>query len=256
MMASVALPATLAVVLKMLPFDNKSEVQIIVDMPEGTPVEQTQRVLLELGEYLQTVPEVTHYQTYAGTAAPINFNGLVRQYYLREEPHSGDIQVNFVDKDDRDRKSHDIALSLRAPLQAIGQRYNANVKIVEVPPGPPVIAPIVAEVYVPNQEAMTATAKALRARLEQTEGIVDVDDMIEAPAQKYLLQVDRQKAALLGVPQERIVSAITAALSGEDISYLHENHQKYALPIRLELSEADKSNLPQLLTLKVRSMNG
>lgn len=256
MMASVALPATLAVVLKMLPFDNKSEVQVIVDMPEGTPVEQTQRVLLELGEYLQTVPEVTHYQTYAGTAAPINFNGLVRQYYLRAEPHSGDIQVNFVDKGDRDRKSHEIALSMRAPLQEIGQRYNANVKIVEVPPGPPVIAPIVAEVYGPNQEAMAATAKALRARLEQTEGIVDVDDMIEAPAQKYLLQVDRQKASLLGVPQASIVSAITAALGGEDISYLHESHQKYALPIRLELNEADKSNLLQFMTLKVRSMSG
>lgn len=256
MMASVALPVTLAVVLKMLPFDNKSEVQIIVDMPEGTPVEQTQRVLLELSEYLQSVPEVTHYQTYAGTAAPINFNGLVRQYYLRTDPHSGDIQVNFVDKGERDRKSHDIALSLRAPLQAIGQRYNANVKIVEVPPGPPVIAPIVAEVYGPNQKAMTATAKALRARLEQTDSIVDVDDMIEAPAQKYLLQVDRHKASLMGVPQASIVSAITAALGGEDISYLHESSQKYALPIRLELNEADKSNLLQFLTLKVRSMNG
>ncbi len=256
MMASVALPATLAVVLKMLPFDNKSEVQIVVDMPEGTPVEQTQRVLLDLSEYLQTVPEVTHYQTYAGTAAPINFNGLVRQYYLRADPHSGDIQVNFADKGDRDRKSHDIALSIREPLQEIGKRYNANVKVVEVPPGPPVIAPIVAEVYGPSQEAMTETAKALRTRLEQTDGIVDVDDMIEAPAKKYLLQVDRQKASLLGVPQARIVAAITAALGGEDISYLHENHQKYALPIRLELNEADKSNLLQFLTLKIRSMNG
>ena len=256
MMASVALPATLAVVLKMLPFDNKSEVQVIVDMPEGTPVEQTQRVLLELGDYLQTVPEVTHYQTYAGTAAPINFNGLVRQYYLRAEPHSGDIQVNLVDKGERDRKSHEIALSIREPLQAIGERYNANVKIVEVPPGPPVIAPIVAEVYGPDQASMTATAKALRERLAQTDGIVDVDDMIEAQAQKYLLQVDRQKASELGVPQARIVSAITAALGGEDVSYLHQNHQKYALPIRLELNEADKSNLQQFLTLKVRSMQG
>ncbi|OOV86180.1 efflux RND transporter permease subunit [Oceanospirillum linum] len=256
MMVSVALPASLAVVLKMLPFDNKSEVQIIVDMPEGTPVEQTQRVLLELGEYLQTIPEVTHYQTYAGTAAPINFNGLVRQYYLRADPHSGDIQVNLADKGERDRKSHDIALGMRASLQQIGARYNANVKVVEVPPGPPVIAPIVAEIYGPDQEAMTDTAKALRARLAQTDGIVDVDDMIEAQAKKYLLQVDRQKASLLGVPQARIVSAITAALGGEDISYLHESHQKYALPIRLELNEADKSNLLQFMTLKVRSING
>jgi len=255
-LAAAALPATFAVVLKMLPFDNKSEVQIIVDMPEGTPVEQTQRVLLDLGQYLQTVPEVIHYQTYAGTAAPINFNGLVRQYYLRADPHSGDIQVNFVDKSLRDRKSHDIAMSMRDDLQSIGKRYNANVKIVEVPPGPPVIAPIVAEVYGPNQAAITATAKALRARLEQTDGIVDVDDMIEASAKKYLLKIDRQKAALLGVPQSSLVTAITSALGGDDISYLHEPHQKYALPIRLELSEADKSNLEQFLTLKVRSTGG
>lgn len=255
-LAAAALPTTFAVVLKMLPFDNKSEVQIIVDMPEGTPVEQTQRVLLELSEYLQTVPEVTHYQTYAGTAAPINFNGLVRQYYLRADPHSGDIQVNFVDKSLRDRKSHDIALSMRDNLQQIGKRYNANVKIVEVPPGPPVIAPIVAEIYGPNQAAITTTAKALRARLEQTDGIVDVDDMIEAPAKKYLLKIDRQKAALLGVPQSSLVSAITSALGGDDVSYLHAPHQKYALPIRLELNEADKSNLEQFLTLKVRSSGG
>ncbi|OPX55747.1 Multidrug efflux pump subunit AcrB [Oceanospirillum multiglobuliferum] len=255
-LAAAALPATLSVVLKMLPFDNKSELQVVVDMPEGTPVEMTQRVLLELGEYLQQVPEVTHYQTYAGTAAPINFNGLVRQYYLREAAHSGDIQVNFVDKAHRDRKSHEIAQAIRAPLQAIGERYNANIKVVEVPPGPPVIAPLVAEIYAPDSALMDQTAKALRARLEQTDGIVDVDDMIEAPAKKYSLQIDREKAALLGVGQQTIVSAITTALGGEDVSFLHENHMKYALPIRLELSEADKSNLEQFLTLKVNSQSG
>ena len=255
-LAAAALPATLAVVLKMLPFDNKSEVQIVVDMPEGTPVEQTQRVLLELGEYLQTVPEVTHYQTYAGTAAPINFNGLVRQYYLREEPHAGDIQVNFVDKSQRERKSHEIALAIRQPLQAIGERYQANIKVVEVPPGPPVIAPLVAEIYAADEQLMAKTATALRQRLEQTEGIVDVDDMLEHPSQRYLLKVDRQKAAQLGVSQQSVVSALSTALGGEDVSYLHNANVKYALPIRLELTEADKSNLQQLLTLKIVNRNG
>ena len=255
-LAAAALPATLSVVLKMLPFDNKSEVQIIVDMPEGTPVELTQRVLLELGEYLQDVPEVTHYQTYAGTAAPINFNGLVRQYYLRKDPHSGDIQVNFVDKSLRERKSHEIALAIRAPLQAIGKKYHANIKIVEVPPGPPVIAPLVAEIYAADNQLMTDTAKALRKRLEQTDGVVDVDDMIETPSEKYLLRIDRQKAAIMGVSQQSIVSALSTALNGEDISYLHNANVKYPLPIRLELTEADKSNLQQFLTLKVRSREG
>ncbi|MBB1488120.1 efflux RND transporter permease subunit [Oceanospirillum sediminis] len=255
-LAAAALPVTLSVVLKMLPFDNKSEIQIIVDMPEGTPVEQTQRVLLDLGRYLQTVPEVTHYQTYAGTAAPINFNGLVRQYYLRESAHTGDIQVNFVDKDLRERKSHEIALAIREPLQAIGAEYQANVKIVEVPPGPPVMAPLVAEIYGADEKVMSDTARALRQKMEQTPGVVDVDDMLEAPVLKYLLRVDRQKAATLGVSQQTIVSAVSTALGGENVSFLHNADVKYPLPIRLELPEADKSNLEQFLTLKVRSHTG
>lgn len=251
-----ALPATLAVVLKMLPFDNKSEVQIVVDMPEGTPVELTQRVLLELGQYLQTVPEVMHYQTYAGTAAPINFNGLVRQYYLREMPHAGDIQVNFVDKALRNRQSHEIAQALRVPLQAIGEQYQANIKVVEVPPGPPVMAPLVAEIYASDRSVMEQTAKALRQKMQQTKGLVDVDDLLEVPALKYRLNVDRQKAAKLGVSQQAVVSAVVTTLGGEDVSYLHNADVKYPLPIRLELTESDKSNLEQFLTVKVRSQSG
>jgi multidrug efflux pump subunit AcrB len=135
------------VVMKMLPFDNKSEFQVLVDMPEGTPLENTNRVLNALADHLGTVPEVTDYQTYAGTASLINFNGLVRQYYLRSAPYQGDIQVNLVDKHLRQRQSHDIARALRAPLQDIGRALGANVKIVEVPPGPPVMAPLVAEIY-------------------------------------------------------------------------------------------------------------
>ena len=145
---AVGLAVVKLVVLKMLPFDNKSEFQVIVNMPEGTPVESTARVLDELAHVIETVPEVTDYQAYAGTAAPINFNGLVRQYYLRQSPELGDLQVNLVDKHERDRKSHEIALAVRPTLAAIGKRYGASVQVVEVPPGPPVQAPIVAEVSV------------------------------------------------------------------------------------------------------------
>ncbi|MBA1149478.1 efflux RND transporter permease subunit [Ectothiorhodospiraceae bacterium WFHF3C12] len=253
---AMVLPVTQSVILKMLPFDNKSEFQVVVDMPEGTPVERTQRVLTELGAYLETVPEVANYQAYAGTASPINFNGLVRQYYMRGLPHHGDLQVNLVDKGERDRKSHDIALAVRDPLQAIGERFDANVKIVEVPPGPPVQAPIVAEVYGPGYDTQIGTAKALRQVFESTDGIVDVDDSVEAPARKYLLDIDREKAALLGVPQQTVVAAVHAALGGEDVSYLHEGRVKYALPIRLEFSEGDKADLQQFLNMRVRSRSG
>jgi len=157
--ASVSLVVSKDVVLKMLPFDNKSEFQIVVDMPEGTSVEQTARVLGELGRYIATVPEVSDYQVYAGVASPINFNGLVRQYYLRQGANVGDIQVNLIDHHDRERKSHEVALAVRKPLQEIGERLGANVKVVEVPPGPPVQAPLVAEIYGLDYEAQSRIAK-------------------------------------------------------------------------------------------------
>ncbi|WP_430462790.1 efflux RND transporter permease subunit [Thalassolituus sp. LLYu03] len=253
---SVALPALELVVLKMLPFDNKSEFQVVVDMPEGTPVEDTLRVLEELSDELMKVPEIKDVQLYAGTAAPINFNGLVRQYYLRGEANQGDIQVNLVDKHQRDRQSHDIALSVREPLQTIGRALNANVKVIEVPPGPPVMAPIVAEVYGPDYERQIAAAKQLRALFEKTPDIVDVDDYVEADQEKWLLDIDRQRASMLGVAQSSIVQAINTALGGEDVSYLHTEHNKYPLPIRLELAEGNKVDLNQLLVMKVRAADG
>ena len=255
-MFAVALPVFELVVLKMLPFDNKSEFQIVVDMPEGTPVEQTLSVLEELSDELMKVPEIKDIQLYAGTAAPINFNGLVRQYYLRGLPNQGDIQVNLVDKHERDRQSHDIALSVREPLQAIGKAMNANVKIVEVPPGPPVMAPIVAEIYGPDYDRQVEAAKQLRALFENTADIVDTDDWVEADQEKWLLDIDRQRAAMLGIAQASIVQAINTALGGEDVSYLHTEHNKYPLPIRLELNEGDKVDLNQLLVMKVRAADG
>jgi multidrug efflux pump subunit AcrB len=254
--ASVALVVTKSVVLKMLPFDNKSEFQVVLDMPEGTSLEQTARVLDELGDYLGTVEEVSDYQVYAGTASPIGFNGLVRQYYLREGAHLGDIQVNLVDKHDRERKSHEVALAVRAPLQAIAREYNGNLKVVEVPPGPPVLSPLVAEVYGLNYEGQTEAAWEIRRVFENTPDIIDVDDSVEYPSAKFVVQVDRAKATRLGVPQSAVAEALATVLAGEDASYLHGERLKYAVPIRIEYAEADKADLDQVLALRVRSQTG
>ncbi|MFU8837490.1 MAG: efflux RND transporter permease subunit [Thiohalomonadaceae bacterium] len=255
-LASISLVLVQAVVLKMLPFDNKSEFQVVVDMPEGTSLEQTTRVMSELGGYLATVPEVTDYQVYAGTASPINFNGLVRQYYLREGANLGDIQVNLVDAKQRKRKSHEVALSLREPLQRIGLAHNANVKIVEVPPGPPVQSPLVAEIYGLDYDGQIRVARQVRGIMENTRDIVDVDDSVEADAPKLVLRVDQQKAALLGVPQQSIVQAVSTVLSGEDASYLHIPTVKHPLPIRLEYPLQHKADIESVLALKLRSQDG
>ena len=254
--ASVALVLVQAVVLKMLPFDNKSEFQVVVDMPEGTSLEQTARVMNELGVYLATVPEVSDYQVYAGTASPINFNGLVRQYYLRSAANVGDIQVNLTDAKARKRKSHEIALSVREPLQSIGLKHNANVKIVEVPPGPPVQSPLVAEIYGLDYDGQIEVARQLREIMENTPDIIDVDDSVEAAAPKLVLRVDQQKAAILGVPQQSIVAAVSTVLSGEDATYLHVPTVKHPVPIRLEYDIADKADIESVLALKLRSRDG
>ncbi|MDH5570359.1 MAG: efflux RND transporter permease subunit [Gammaproteobacteria bacterium] len=253
---SVALAGVRLVVLKMLPFDNKSEFQVVVDMPEGTTVEQTARVLGELGQRIAREPEVTDYQIYAGTAAPINFNGLVRQYYLRQSANEGDIQVNLLDKASRDRQSHEIASGLRVPLQDIAKQYSANVKVVEVPPGPPVMSPLVAEIYGLDYSGQRDVAKWVRGIFETTPDVVDVDDSIESEAEKIIVKVDQQKAALLGVDQRQIVELISTALNGEDVSYLHAGNMKHPLPIRLEYSVANKARIEGLLSLRVRSREG
>jgi multidrug efflux pump subunit AcrB len=244
------------VVLKMLPFDNKSEFQVILDMPEGTSLEQTSQVLTEMTEYLSTVEEVNNFQVYAGTAAPINFNGLVRQYYLRSGAHVGDIQVNLVEKHERDRKSHEIALSVRNSLQAIALKYDGNAKIVEVPPGPPVMSPLVAEVYGLNYESQIMAAREVRAAFEATPDIIDVDDSVEYSAQRLVVHIDRNKAALLGVSQTDIADAVATALGGNDVGYLHGRNMKYAVPIRLEFAVADKADINAVLDMKVSSVSG
>jgi len=245
-----------AVVMKMLPFDNKSEFQVVLDMPEGTTVEQTSRVLDELALEISGIPEVTDYQVYAGTAAPINFNGLVRQYYLREGPNVGDIQVNLVDKHDRKRKSHEIASAVRPALDAIGKRHGGSVKVVEVPPGPPVQAPLVAEIYGPDYAGQQQVAKELRELFAATEDIVDIDDSVEVGSKRYVLSVDRNKAALMGVSQASVSQALHAALQGDDVTYVRDGFQKYPVPVRLELPVADKADLDSVLMLRVAGRDG
>ena len=254
--AATSLAGFKLVVLKMLPFDNKSEVQVVVDMPEGTSLERSARVVAELGDRIAGVAEVTDYQAYVGTASPINFNGLVRQYYLRDAANFSDIQVNLRHKSLRERDSHQIALALRAPLQEIGRRHDANVKIVEVPPGPPVHAPLVAEVYGIDYAGQIRVARELRGLFEQTDGIVDVDDSVETESARWILAIDREKATRLGLDQAAIAGAVATLVGGEDVGYLHRDDIKYPLPLRLQFAEGDRSEVGRLLSLKLRSVNG
>ncbi len=253
---SVALVGVKLVVLKMLPFDNKSEFQIVVDMPTGTALEQTSAVLHEIGAYLATVPEVTDYQGYAGTAAPINFNGLVRQYYLRAASEQGDIQVNLQDKGKRKRSSHEIASSVREPIEKIAKKWSAKVKIVEVPPGPPVMSPIVAEIYGPDYEGMRKVASKVREQFGNTADIVGIDDTVTEAAPKLVLHVLQSKAALLGIAPQDIVDTIYVALSGQDVTSLHDATAKYALPLRMSLPVESRSRIDNVLKLKVRARDG
>ncbi len=253
---AVSLAAVKLVVLKMLPFDNKSELSVVVDLPTGSPVEATAAALADLGAYVATVDEVIDFQAYAGTASPINFNGLVRQYALRQLPEQGDLQVNLVDGRHRPRQSHDIALAIRPALEAIGAKHRAKVKIVEVPPGPPVLSPIVAEVYGPDEAGRHAVAKGVRDAFAHTRGIVGIDDSIEDNAPRALVRVDQRKASLAGVTTADIVSAMRAALSGDDVTALHDGQAKYGIPVRITLPPEQQGRLDRLLEMRVRAADG
>ena len=256
LLLAVSLGVVKLVILKMLPFDNKSEFQVVVDMPTGTALEETSAVLHEIGGYLATVPEVTDYQAYAGTASPINFNGLVRQYYLRNAAEQGDIQVNLRDKRHRNRSSHQIATAVLEPIQKIAQARGAKVKIVEVPPGPPVLSPIVAEIYGPDYEGARKVAGKVREQFGKTEGIVGIDDTVTESAPKLQLHVLQSKAALLGVAPRDIVDAISVALSGQDVTSMHDANAKYAPPLRIGLPAERRSQIDEVLKLKVRARDG
>ncbi len=253
---SVSLAVVKLVILKMLPFDNKSEFQVVVDMPIGTPLEKTSQVLHEMAKVIAETEEVADYQAYTGNASPINFNGLVRQYYLRSGPEVGDIQVNLVDKHHRDRKSHEIAQAVRPAIEAVAEKHGADVKVVEVPPGPPVMSPIVAEVYGLDYGAQMNVAKEVRKVFENSEGIVAIDDTIEDDSQRFVLRVLQNKAAVAGVAQKDIVATMKMGLSGENVTPIHGGTSKYEIPVRITLPPERQSSIDDLLKLTVRGANG
>jgi len=256
LMLSVGLALVQWVVLKMLPFDNKSEFQVVVEMPAGTPLENTAATLHDLGDFLAQQPEVSDLQAYAGTASPITFNGLVRQYYLRADAEQGDLQVNLVDKHHRSEKSHVIAQRLRPALEALGQKHQAIVKVVEVPPGPPVMSPLVAEVYGPDEAGRQALAKRVAQAFTATPDIVGVDTSLEEDAPRVYLRVRRQRAESLGIAVVTVAQTAAMALNGVDAAYLHDGHSKYPVPVRLQLPLRDQVGLDALLAMPLRAANG
>ena len=256
LLLSVGLTLVQWVVMKMLPFDNKSEFQVVVEMPAGTPLENTAATLHELGAFLAGQPEVLNLQAYAGTASPITFNGLVRQYYLRADADQGDLQVNLVDKHHRSEKSHVIAQRLRPDLEKIGVKYNARIKVVEVPPGPPVMSPLVAEVYGPDEEGRQQLASRIAKAFSDTPDIVGVDTSLKEGAPRAYLRVRRQRAESLGIPVAVVAQSAAIALAGSDAAYLHDGQSKYPVPVKLQLPLASQTGLDALLAVPLRAANG
>jgi multidrug efflux pump subunit AcrB len=253
---SVGMFFTKSVAVKMLPFDNKNEFQVVIDLPEGSTLERTSAVAKEIGAYLSTRPEVMNYQSYVGTSAPITFNGLVRHYDLRGGSNMADIQVNLTDKHDRSEQSHDIAKLLRPKIQELGKKYNANIKIVEVPPGPPVLSTIVAEVYGPDYNEQIAVADKVKGILNNTSDVVDVDWMVEDDQVEYDFVVDKEKAMLYGVTPQQIVQVMGMAFREMPVSHVYDENSFDQIGIVLSISEKDKSTLDAIKQLKVASQQG
>ncbi|OPY87190.1 MAG: Multidrug resistance protein MdtB [Syntrophus sp. PtaU1.Bin208] len=256
LLLAVALLPLKLVTVKMLPFDNKSELQVIIDMPEGSSLEKTAALGRELGEYLRQVPEVTDYQLYAGTAAPFNFNGLVRHYFLRAGANVADIQVNFVAKGDRKAQSHDIAKHLRPNLKEISDRYGARIKVAEIPPGPPVLSTLVAEVYGPDTKRQIEIARQIRDIFEGTPGVVDVDWYVEDDQKKLVFETDRTRAAESGVSGESLAQSMRIALSGAVAGLVHLEKEKEPVEIFLRMPLEQRANPSNLTSLSVPSRGG
>ncbi|MEK7404018.1 MAG: efflux RND transporter permease subunit [Acidobacteriota bacterium] len=254
LVGAMALVAIEFVKVKMLPFDNKSEFQVIVDMPEGTTLEETARVTRALADRVLEQPEVVNVQTYAGTASPYNFNGLVRHYFLRRGANVADIQVNLLSKHERDLQSHDIAKQVRNRLAPIAARHGARIKVAEVPPGPPVLQTLVAEIYGPSQEGQHRLAGQVRQIFEKTDGVVDVDWYVEDDQPKYQLHVDKEKAALHGITEDEIARTMRIASAGEPAGLLHAEAEKEDVPITLRLDRATRSDLERIRNLKIRGV--
>jgi multidrug efflux pump subunit AcrB len=242
--------------VKMLPFDNKSEFQVIIDMPDGTTLEQTTRVAQTLGHYLAAQPEVTNYQIYAGTSGPYNFNGLVRHYYLRTQPNQADIQVNLLPRDERKAQSHEIAKRVRPELLRLAQAYGARIKVAEVPPGPPVLDTLVAEVYGPDQAGRIALAEKVKHVFQTTPGVVDVDWYVEDPQVKYDLKVNLDKAALHGVSAADVTRTVQIGLAGAEAGLLHAPDEREDVPIVVRLARDERSGVDALGDLKLPTASG
>jgi multidrug efflux pump subunit AcrB len=254
--ASTFLFVTRTVQVKMLPFDNKSEFQVIIDTPEGTTLETTTQLAREIGNYLSTQPEVTDYEIYSGTAAPVNFSGLVRHYMMRQGPNVADIQVNLVERDKRSDQSHALAKRVRGPIVALAEKYDAAVKVVEVPPGPPVLSTLVAEVYGPTFEGRVEVAEQIKEIFENTPGVVDIDWYVEDDQTRYEFVVDSNRAAVRGVSTQQVAYTLNVALNGHDGGLVHVDHAAEPVPINVRLPMADRSSVESLNDLYVYSRAG
>ncbi|HVM61113.1 MAG TPA: efflux RND transporter permease subunit [Verrucomicrobiae bacterium] len=242
--------------VKMLPFDNKSEFEVVIDMDQGTPLEQTARVAEELAAKIREEPEVTNYQIYAGTAAPYTFNGLVRHYFLRQGPTVAEIQVNLVSKGKRRAQSHEIAKRVRLKLAPIAEKLDARMKVVEVPPGPPVLETLVAEIYGPDYKQQIEAARQIRAIFRQAPGVVDVDWYMEGGGPKYEFEFDHKKAALDGISAEQVAQTVKVALEGAEVGLLHVPQEKEDVAIVVRLPVGQRSSVGDLLTVRVASPSG
>lgn len=256
LLASMSLFFTKSVAVKMLPFDNKNEFQVVIDMPEGTTLERTSAVTREIAQYLTTVPEVLDYQNYIGASAPITFNGLVRHYDMRGGSNMADIQVNLQHKDDRKMQSHDIAKKVRPQIQNIAAKYGANVKIVEVPPGPPVLSTIVAEVYGPDHKEQIKIAYQIKEILKNTDDVVDIDWNVEAAQVEYRLEVDKEKAMLNGIAPQQVVGNLTYLLREYPVSNLYDERSVNPVGIVMALEDKDKTSIQDIQSLKIKGQHG
>jgi len=242
--------------VKMLPFDNKSEFQVILDMPESATLEDTAAAAMEMGAYLRTVNEVVDYQAHVGTAGPFNFNGMVRHYYLRSQPHQADIQVNLAGKGRRKEQSHAIAKRVRPQLKAIADRWGARIQVAEVPPGPPVLSTLVAEIYGPDYDRQREIAEQIRDIFESTPGVVDVDWYMEEEQPRMQMQIDREKAALHGITDAQITGAVQMALDGRKVGLLHEPREKEDVTILVRLPLEDRADVRLLESIKLTGADG
>jgi multidrug efflux pump subunit AcrB len=256
LLGSLSMFYTKAVAVKMLPFDNKNEFQVIIDMPEGTTLEKTAAVTREISNYIAAEPMVENYQGYVGTAGPISFNGLVRHYDLRRGDHIADIQVNLISKEKRKMQSHAIAKSMRAGVQAIAKKYNANVKLVEVPPGPPVLSTLVAEIYGPDYDQQIDVARQVKKLFSETDDVVDVDWRVEHDQPEFEVVVDKEKAGRNGIATAQVVATVNAALSGLNVGVLHQAASFNQVNILLQVADADKSSINDIKNLKIINQQG